>query len=60
MSRKKSTHITVPLTESPVNCDFEEALCNLADDWQDDFTWDRKDGPVSSDGPRADHSNGKG
>ncbi|KAK3098336.1 hypothetical protein FSP39_018572 [Pinctada imbricata] len=44
----------------PVDCDFERALCNLGDDWQDDFHWDRKDGPVSNTGPQADHSNGQG
>ncbi|XP_021340903.1 meprin A subunit beta-like isoform X2 [Mizuhopecten yessoensis] len=43
-----------------VNCDFESFLCNLADDYQDDFKWIRQSSPLGQNGPTADHSSGSG
>ncbi|XP_033747392.1 meprin A subunit beta-like isoform X2 [Pecten maximus] len=56
-------HDTSHITNSPafaVNCNFENILCNLADDYKDDFKWIRQNAGLGSNGPSADHSSGGG
>jgi len=56
-------HIVVPATtQLLVDCTFESGLCNLAQDSQDDFQWNRRHGstPTSGTGPNGDHTNGVG
>ncbi|XP_060067916.1 meprin A subunit beta-like [Ylistrum balloti] len=56
-------HDTSHIIGSPafaVDCNFENILCNLADDYLDEFKWVRQSSPLGHNGPVADHSSGSG
>ncbi|XP_056000553.1 meprin A subunit alpha-like [Ostrea edulis] len=45
----------------PVQCNFDLPLCNLVDDdTGSGLSWFKTSGPVSTEGPQTDHSNGAG
>ncbi|XP_069136266.1 meprin A subunit beta-like [Argopecten irradians] len=56
-------HDTSHIFNSPafaVDCNFENIMCNLADDYKDDFKWIRQNSDLGPNGPSADHSSGNG